>query len=62
MRADIAQRYVLSIAEQVLPAGSPALSEIKIGIAAYLGQRAKTISPFADDLIVCSDKPYLRIL
>ena len=48
--ADIAQRYVLSIAEQVLPAGSPALSEIKIGVAAYLGQRAKTISPFAEDL------------
>ena len=48
--ADIAQRYVLSIAEQVLPAGSPALSEIKIGIAAYLGQRANTISPFAEDL------------
>ncbi|MBT5054820.1 MAG: hypothetical protein HOM69_16445 [Gammaproteobacteria bacterium] len=48
--ADIAQRYVLSIAEQVLPAGSPALSEIKIGIAAYLGQRANTISLFAEDL------------
>jgi len=48
--ADIAQRYVLSIAEKVLPAGSPALSQVKVGIGAYLGQRAKTISPFAEDL------------
>lgn len=48
--ADTAQRYVLGIAEQVLPAGSHALSEVKIGIAAYLGQRAKTISPLAEDL------------
>lgn len=48
--ADIAQRYVLRIAKQAFPAGSAELSEIKIGIASYLGQRAKTISPFAEDL------------
>ena len=48
--ADIAQRYLLNIAEQVLPAGSLALSNIKISIGGYLGQRASTISPFAEDL------------
>ena len=48
--ADTAQRYLLRIAEHVLPAGSLALSNIKISLAGYLGQRAHTISPFAEEL------------
>ena len=48
--ADTAQRYVLRIAEQNFPAASLTLSDVRVAIAAYLGQRGKTISPFADDL------------
>jgi len=48
--ADNTQRYILKIAKRVFPAGGAALSEVKVAIAAYLGQRARTLSPFADDL------------
>lgn len=48
--ADIAQRYILRIARKTYPEGSPELTKVKDGIAKYLAQRGKMISPLSDEL------------
>jgi len=48
--ADTAQRYILRIARNTYEEGSPELTKVKDGIAKYLAQRGKMISPLSDEL------------
>ena len=48
--ADTAQRYILRIARNTYREGSPELTKVKDGIAKYLAQRGKMISPLSDEL------------
>ncbi len=61
--ADTAQRYLLRIAEHVLPAGSLALSNIKISHCAgtSASERKHHLTRLPKTWIVCSDKRYSMI-
>ncbi len=48
--ADTAQRYILRIARNTYREGSPELTKVRDGIAKYLAQRGKMISPLSDEL------------